>query len=504
MNDYVVMIKTKENVPKADSLMGSMRSIGYTFESAIADIIDNSISAHANNIQLSFPTDASKCFVSIMDDGVGLSEEELFNAMRYGSTACEKTRSDDDLGRFGLGLKAASLSQCRILSVVSKKANKVTGFQWNYNHILKTGSWDLIVLSEADYSVLPTYDMFRAKTSGTLVVWQDFDIIDKATNGQIFTTLSTYKESVTEYLSLIFHRFLNSKNLHIRLNQLDIEGLDPFLDSKKEKVTRQKIINLAIKDSSGVERIVKVQPVILPFYKDLSKKDIKLLGGDENLRTKQGYYIYRNDRLIIWGTWFGLQRSELTKNARIRVDFPNSLDDIWKIDIKKQNASIPLQIKNSLKRAVTEAMNLSVKQQTHRGRKSNVDEKIDYIWSRIQCRDNQYSYEINRDSKFLNLIKQKLPDDAIDYLEMFIEEIERNLPVQQIYIDRANNEYAENEVDDRNSDLKQKAVIMVQNALQYGKMNLTEIINAIMSCEPFCYSKNLEVELKRHFMNENK
>ena len=177
---------------------------------------------------------------------------------------------------------------------------------------------------------------------------------------------------------------------------------------------------------------------------------------------------------------------------------------VLKIDITKQNASIPLQIRNSLKRAVSEAMNLSVKQQTHRGRKANVDEKIDYIWSRIQCRDNQYTYEINRDSQFINLIKQKLTDDDMDYLEMFIEEIERNLPVQQIYIDRANNEYTENEIDDRDSDLKQKAIIMAQTAMQYGDKSVNEIIETIMSSEPFCYSKNLETELKTHFKHENK
>ena len=498
------MAQARKNIPKADSLMGSMRSIGYTFESAIADIIDNSISAHAKNILLSFPTEASNCFVSIIDDGMGLTEDELFNAMRYGSTACEDSRGFDDLGRFGLGLKAASLSQCRILSVISKKNGRTSSFQWNYNYILKTGEWDLLFLSKEEQCILPTYDIFNKQEKGTLVVWQDFDVIDKATNGQIFSTLCDYKDTVSDYIALIFHRFLNSQNLHIKLNQFNIEGLDPFLDSKKEKVTRQKVINLAINDSNGIERVVKVQPVILPFYKDLTKKDIKLLGGDENLRTKQGYYIYRNDRLILWGTWFGLQRGELTKNARIRVDFPNSLDDIWKIDIKKQSASIPLQIRNSLKRAVSEAMNLSVRQQTHRGRKANVDEKIDYIWSRIQCRDNQYAYEINRDNPFINLIKQKLSDDEMDYLEMFIEEVERNLPVQQIYIDRANNEFTENDVDDRESDLRQKAIILAQTSLQYGNKSLSEIISKIMSSEPFCYSNNLEIELKKHFKHENK
>ena len=149
-------------------------------------------------------------------------------------------------------------------------------------------------------------------------------------------------------------------------------------------------------------------------------------------------------------------------------------------------------------------MNLSVKQQTHRGRKDNIEEKLDLIWSRIRCRDNQFAYEINRDSQFLNLIKQKLSDDEIDYLEMFIEEVERSLPVQQIYIDRANNQYTENEVDDRDSDLKQKAIIMAQSALQYGSKPLNEIIKTIMSSEPFCYSNNLEAELKKHFKHENK
>ena len=226
------MVQTKRNIPKADSLMGSMRSMGYTFESAIADIIDNSISAHAKNIQLSFPTEASKCYVTIMDDGIGLTEDELFNAMRYGSTACEETRNDDDLGRFGLGLKAASLSQCRILSVVSKKGGKASAFQWNYNHILKSGEWDLIIFSEEDQKSLPNYDIFNKQDNGTLVVWQDFDVIDKATNGQIFTTLCVYKDTVTEYVSLIFHRFLNSHSLNIKLNQLSIEGLDPLIGGR--------------------------------------------------------------------------------------------------------------------------------------------------------------------------------------------------------------------------------------------------------------------------------
>lgn len=115
------MAKPVRNIPKADHLIGSMRSMGYTFESAIADIIDNSISANCQNVFLFFPTDPLHCYVSILDDGDGMSKEELLEAMRYGSTSSESVRSENDLGRFGLGLKAASLSQCRKLTVVSKK-----------------------------------------------------------------------------------------------------------------------------------------------------------------------------------------------------------------------------------------------------------------------------------------------------------------------------------------------------------------------------------------------
>lgn len=115
MNQYI------ENKPTADVLMSSMRSIGYSFEAAVADIIDNSISVKANFIEIRFPVDPSELFVAVCDNGSGMSENELFDAMKYGSAMKRENRSEDDLGRFGLGLKAASLSQCRKLTVVSKK-----------------------------------------------------------------------------------------------------------------------------------------------------------------------------------------------------------------------------------------------------------------------------------------------------------------------------------------------------------------------------------------------
>lgn len=132
------MERFRENKPTADVLMSSMRAIGYSFEAAIADIIDNSISVKADLIEVKFPVDPSDLpFVAICDNGSGMSEEELFDAMKYGSALKRNHREEDDLGRFGLGLKAASLSQCRKLTVVSKK-----------NGIISACIWDLDIVEE--------------------------------------------------------------------------------------------------------------------------------------------------------------------------------------------------------------------------------------------------------------------------------------------------------------------------------------------------------------------
>ena len=138
------MNKLRENKPTADVLMVSMRAMGYSFESAVADIIDNSISAHAKDISVRFPIDPSECYIAIYDNGDGMTAEELFDAMKYGSESKRDGRADDDLGRFGLGLKAASLSQCRRLTVASKKNGVVSAFVWDLDVVEQRRDWYVI------------------------------------------------------------------------------------------------------------------------------------------------------------------------------------------------------------------------------------------------------------------------------------------------------------------------------------------------------------------------
>lgn len=481
------MAEYKSNIPQADFLMGAMRSMGYSFEAAIADIIDNSISANANNIQIKFPSNPTNCYVSILDDGSGMNRDTLFDAMKYGSNSCEQERAENDLGRFGLGMKAASLSQCKILTVVSKQNGVKSAYQWNYDIILDEKEWLVGELNVLEISMLPEIEELEMNNSGTLVIWQNFDILEKS-SGDVYSSLKDFKVKIVDYLSLIFHRYLNGEaenKLNIKVNSLKIKGLDPFLEKHKKTNIRQEF-NLAINDTKEIERYVIVQPYVLPYQKDLSKEDLDLLGGIANLRTKQGFYIYRNKRLIIWGTWFGIARNELTKHARIKVDIPNTLDDIWSIDIKKQNATIPKSIRNSLTKAVTETMDFSVKIQNHRGRIAKLNDDLDYIWHRVQCRENKYMYTINRESRIFELLKENVDDDAMSRFEMVLEEIEHSIPYQQIYIDISQDVVNEEDNEERLKDIENKGLIWVKHVLELGHLTPKQTIDQLFKSEPFC------------------
>lgn len=496
------MSKLRENKPTADVLMLSMRAMGYSFESAVADIIDNSISAHANDISVKFPIDPTDCYVAICDNGEGMTSAELFDAMKYGSESKRDGRSDDDLGRFGLGLKAASLSQCRKLTVLSKKNNMISAFIWDLDIIEEKRDWYVIECSEEQIQNIRFIDYLQKQRNGTVVIWENFDIIQKS-SGDVYAALSNHMSEVADYLSLIFHRFLNrndKQKVTITVNNFKLKGLDPFLENHSKTNIRREI-NITIPDSQGKEHIVKVQPYILPFQKDLSADDKKLSGGIENYRSKQGFYIYRNERLIIWGTWFNRHRDELTKYARVRVDIPNSLDDIWGIDIKKQSATIPPSIRKRLTKAVDEAMDISVRNQTYRGRVAKTDEKTDYIWDRISLREGAYTYRINRESEVFTLLKDKINEEALPYLDMILEEIENNVPYQQIYIDKSQNIIDESVSDERVADIETKAELMIQLAMSAGASDRNSVIDRLFSSEPFCHFMQLKDKLKENSQN---
>ena len=168
--------------PDAPTLMWSTRAIGYTTPAAVADLIDNSVSANASRISIQFMS-GENCYVSILDDGNGMSKDELKIAMKYGSRNPLQERSTSDLGRFGLGLKTASLSQCKRLTVVSKKNDEISAYCWDLDHVLLAESWELLELEEEDILALPQIDALKQLSEGTIVLW---DKLDKIFAGEVY------------------------------------------------------------------------------------------------------------------------------------------------------------------------------------------------------------------------------------------------------------------------------------------------------------------------------
>ena len=162
--------------PDAPTLMWSTRAIGDTTSAAVADLIDNSISANASRIQIQFVS-GENSYISILDDGAGMSPEALRQAMKYGSGNPWKERSPSDLGRFGLGLKTASLSQCRKLTVASKRDGIISAFCWDLDHVIEAKAWELLELDEEDILQLPQITELQRLSEGTIVLWDKLDKI---------------------------------------------------------------------------------------------------------------------------------------------------------------------------------------------------------------------------------------------------------------------------------------------------------------------------------------
>ena len=157
--------------PRASVLVESLRDLGYSLQAAVADVIDNSLSAGARRIELLAETHAEAPVIGIVDDGAGMTEAELLEAMRPGSRSPLEERSATDLGRFGLGLKTASFSQCRRMVVVTRRNGTTSCAAWDLDTVAARDRW-IVELPDSPAAV-PWHE--RLTGDGTLVVWEKQD-----------------------------------------------------------------------------------------------------------------------------------------------------------------------------------------------------------------------------------------------------------------------------------------------------------------------------------------
>lgn len=487
--------KDKILEPLADILIESMRSIGYSFEAAMADIIDNSISAEASNIDIIFnPED---CHLIFLDDGFGMSKDELTEAMRWGSKDPLKKRGENDLGRFGLGLKSASLSQCRRLTVVSKLNDDINGMCWDLDHVRDTGKWAVITLDKNDIAYLPNIGSLNNKKTGTYVLWQVFDKVE-VTSKDLVTTLESILDYAADYLAMIFHLYIAEK-ITIRMNGTELPKIDPFL-IKNSFTQVLKADPLPIKDSEGITREISITPYVLPHFNSLSPEEKLMMGRHGEFRNKQGFYIYRNKRLIVWGSWLRMTTgNEFFKNARVKVEIPNSLDDIWSIDIKKSNAAIPPKIKKQLIYAVNSSISKSKKIYTQRA--INVNRELGYqcVWDTLREQDKTY-YKINRELPIIQKLSDSLTDSQIKLLDLVLTDIENNVPKYDIFSQIANDG---EEKEDKYEDVKDriKTFLEINNVRNIEMFD--NVIKPLLESEPYCNYEQLYEDIKKEtFTND--
>ena len=410
--------------PRASAMAESLRGLGYSTPTALADIIDNSISAGASRVDIRFEWNEGDPCIHVLDNGRGMNDAELENAMQLGARSPLEKRHADDLGRFGLGLKTASFSQGRRLTVASRSEGcEQACLRWDLDLLSRPGDdgWHLYEGPDPDSAnrLAPLSGMDH----GTLVLWENLDRI----NGRGFTVQDylNLQDEVQRHLAMTFHRLIDD-GLDIRINNVTIEGWD----SGEIRL--------------GDQGEVRVQCHVLPHKDMLKAKEIEQAAGPGGWTMQQGFYIYRNRRLLVAGGWMGLEqngrvltRDEPHRLARIRLDIPNWADAEWKIDIRKSSARAPVRFRKQLLALAQETRDKARKVFAHRGQwsPSSAAKPVDEAWL-AEKSGGATRYRISREHEVIRSLLERagpLKKDILAALRI----IEETVPVQRIWLDTA-------------------------------------------------------------------
>ena len=351
-------MKLSSAAPSAARLTSSLRDIGYDFVSAVADLIDNSISAGATDIAVEIEFAGHDSAVFIADNGGGLNARGMLEALRFGS---RRSYGSGELGRYGLGLKTASLSQARCLTVVSRPADRKRPL-WRTLDLDLIAEFDEWVLAENPRDdVVARGEAMLGTGTGTVVVWQKLDRVlppSGADSGWARRRFEILVGKTQKHLAMVFHRFLTGENnaprITIRVNGDKVRAWDPF--ARQEEGTQQLSTQQFELDSAAGTGAVKLSRFILPGKKTFSSLEaFEHAAGPLNWNRQQGLYVYRENRLVQWGSWGGTRGiDEHTKLARASLDFGSNLDEVFNINVAKMRVSIPAQLKQMLERPVSE------------------------------------------------------------------------------------------------------------------------------------------------------
>jgi len=345
---------TKRILPDSEGVFDAVARIGYEFEHAVADLVDNSIDAGAKNVLIRFIYDDQAVrSVAVIDDGLGMNDEVIDQAMAFGTRT---GKGQDSLGKYGMGLKAATFSQCGVLTVMSRRGGKVTGRRWTAEKAKADWSCEVLNPSAAG-KYMKQHETPRVVTSrhGTIVEWGELDVFAHSMIAPDKTIDLRFRQ-LANHLGLVFHRFLERKDLTIQLDArnpsrghrgipVPVSPLNPFP---------------RVSGLGGYPKVfdMHIGPGTLPFTAHIWRRNATEAGfklGDGRLAKKQGIYLYRNDRIIQAGGWNGLRNdAEIHLSlARLEFDLPSSLDSMFKLTVQKSAVSMPEEVLKAMRAATS-------------------------------------------------------------------------------------------------------------------------------------------------------
>ena len=424
--------------PRPAAMISSLRAFGYDLPMAIADLIDNSIFAHARNITVEYDWNNGSPWFRILDDGNGMTEERLREAMRLGSQSPLEKRHEDDLGRFGLGLKTASFSQCKLLTVYTKICDDKTSIRsWDLDHVCDIDKWE--IATEAPHGSQPLLSVLEEQKQGTVILCQKLDRLSQNNSDSDQDAKEAFLESfgqVARYLEMVFHRFLTGRDrITISVGRHICEPWDPFLSNNE--------FTQPLSTEYLDKHQLVLRPYVLPHVSKRSLSESEAGAGLYGWNAHQGFYVYRNKRMIIHGGYLDLpfKAEEHYKLCRIQLDIPNNIDHEWMIDVRKAVASPPSHVRNDLIRIVRASRDQAAEIYRARvgGARRNPRTATKHdVWVRKRLGE-KIVYQINPDNEAIKRILSEI-SPSTQWVKKLFQMIERTVPHRLIIIDNAEHE----------------------------------------------------------------
>lgn len=466
-------------ISPSTNLVMTLRDMGYTLETAIADVIDNSISASAGNIWIEVDTGA-QLRIAIIDDGEGLTRASIQDVLTLAASSPLDRRSNTDLGRFGVGLKTASWSQCKRLTIASRNAGHVHGATIDLDEMQSRGDWTADGFDESTgLPDLPYLD--RLGPSGTVILWEKLDRLDQTRSpnspneesrdeSRQYTidergTVTSFRPNdatvtvnrvsdetvkfvqarmseVGRHLELVFHRFMVAHRdrpaISIYINGRKLVPYDPFMrGNPRTQETAEERITIRGKG------VVRIQGYTLPYKKYWTDTDTERVNAYGGASRTQGFYLYREDRLILWGKWFGLKNANALHDlARIRIDIPNTMDELWHINIMKGSAQPPRIVKDRLRRLLDTLIAPANRVYTRRGYQETDGARFP-LWIRTENGD-RIEYTITKDHPLLADLSADISEASYKKVLQLLAVVASSLPVNQLYADAGGRKFTVN------------------------------------------------------------